>query len=123
MAHDDKKPEKKKAEQRALVPNAEGNVMVEAILGPYRGNRLTMPAAEGEQARDDHWVINPSDMESYDHPTLTDEERTASLAAAQAWAQAQWDTAQGVAPPPPPEGGVTRKRSMAAEEPAHYKTR
>jgi len=32
---------------------------VEALMGPYRGQRLTMPAAEAENAINDHWAIDP----------------------------------------------------------------
>jgi len=131
MADDDKtkadktKADKKaKAEQRALVPNAEGNVRVEAIMGPYRGQHLTMTAADGQGAINDHWARDPTEA-LYEHEELSEADRTHAVEASHAWAQAQWDAAQGETPPdpPPPEGGATRKRSMAAEEPAHYKTR
>ena len=127
-----------RAEPLALVPDEAGNVVVEAIVGPYRGQRLTMPFAEGDQARDDHWVINPFDPVAYDHPPLTDEERTASHEAATAWAQAQWDAAQGVEDEaPPPEADETdeqrrarqqrndehNRRQMQPDDPAGYPTR
>jgi hypothetical protein len=118
---------KAKAEQRDLVPNAEGNVQVEAIMGPYRGQRLTMPAAEGQAAIDEHWARDPTDA-LYEHEALDDEHRQEAYEAAHTWAQAQWDAAQGVEPPdpPPPEGGdggITRRRAMQAEEDPGYKTR
>jgi len=127
MADDDKKSApKKKAEQRALVPNAEGNVIVEAIMGPYRGQHLTMLAADGQNAINDHWARDPTEA-LYEHEELSEEDRTHAVEASHIWAQAQWDAAQDIEPDAPPpeggEGGVTRKRSMAAEQPAAYKTR
>jgi hypothetical protein len=111
----DKKP---KAEQRALEPNAEGNVRVEAIMGPYRGQHLTMTAADGQAAIDAHWARNPADPH-YEHDMLSDEERTAAWDGSHAWAKTQWDAAAGIEQPPPPEGGeggITRRRSMAPDK-------
>jgi len=128
MADDDKRTDEKKtrakAEQRALVPNAEGNVMVEAIMGPYRGQNLTMTAADGQAAIDAHWARDPTEA-LYEHEPLDEAERTAALDASHTWAQAQWDAAQGVEPePPPPEGGVTRRRALEPEDkPGGYSTR
>jgi hypothetical protein len=119
---DDKR--KAEAKQRALVPNAEGNVMVEAIMGPYRGQRLTMTAADGQAAINDHWARDPVEA-LYEHEALDDEHRKEAIDAAQAWAQAQWDAAQGIEPPepPPPEGGITKRRAMRPDDGTDYKTR
>jgi len=118
---DDKR--KAEAKQRALVPNAEGNVMVEAIMGPYRGQNLTMTAADGQAAINGHWARNPTETH-YEHEALDDEHRKEAIDAAHAWAQAQWDAAQGIEPEaPPPEGGVTKRRAMKPGEGADYKTR
>jgi len=128
MADDDKRTDEKKtrakAEQRALVPNAEGNVMVEALMGPYRGQNLTMTAADGQAAIDAHWARDPTEA-LYEHEPLDEAGRTAALDASHTWAQAQWDAAQGVEPePPPPEGGVTRRRALEPEDkPGGYTTR
>ena len=121
---------RKSAQQQALVPNAEGNVMVEAIMGPYRGQHLTMTAADGQAAIDAHWARNPSEA-IYEHEPLDEEHRKEAVDASHAWAQAQWDAAQGVEPDqPPPEGGEgtpleqRRRRSMTAEQtPGGYTTR
>ena len=125
MADDDRKPdEKKKSTTPRLVqePNSDGNVMVDVIMGPYRGSRLTMTAADGQAAINGHWARDP--QEDYgDHDPLTDQQRNDALTAATTWAQATWDKAQGTAEPPPPEGGVTRKRDMKPEEAEGYKTR
>lgn len=104
---------------------ADETKVMEAILGPYRGKRLTMLVADADQGRDDHWLINPFDPVAYDHPVLTEEERAASIVAADAWAKLQWDTAQGITPPPPPpEGGATRRsRTLQPEAAGDYKTR
>ena len=128
MTDDDKKTdESKKAEKRALVPNADGNVIMEVIAGPYRGNYLTMTAADAEEAKDSHWARDPGETDrDHDH-VLTEEDRQSAITQAHAWAQAQWDAAAGIDPPPPPEGGdggiAGRKRSLAAEEQPPYKTR
>jgi hypothetical protein len=102
---------------------------VEALMGPYRGKRLTMPAADADAAINAHWAIDPFavvDLDHEAHPPLTDEERAAALTAATTWAQAQWDAAQGVTPPdpPPPEGGVMA-RDMSPDESGggSYRTR
>jgi hypothetical protein len=117
---DEKKP---KAEQRALVPNAEGNVIMEVIAGPYRGNYLTMTAADAEEAKDSHWARDPGETDrTHDHE-LTEEDRQSALTQAQTWAQAQWDAAAGIDQPPPPEGGVTAKRNLGAKPPAGYTTK
>ena len=104
--------------------------MVEAIMGPYRGQHLTMTAADGQAAIDAHWARNPSEA-IYEHEPLDDEHRKEAVDASHAWAQAQWDAAQGVEPDqPPPEGGEgtpleqRRRRSMTAEQtPGGYTTR
>ena len=116
----DKKP---KAEQRALEPNAEGNVRVEAIMGPYRGQHLTMTAADGQAAIDAHWARNPADAH-YEHEALSDADRTAAWDGSHAWAKTQWDAAAGIEPPdpPPPEGGVTRNMT-ADDDGGSYTTR
>lgn len=129
VEHRGKADDKKTASARALVPNAEGNVMVEAIMGPYRGQHLTMTAADGQGAINDHWARDPSEA-IYEHEPLDDADRQHAIEAAHTWAQAQWDAAQGVPPDPPPpeggegEGGVTRGRDMAPNRPAPgYATR
>jgi hypothetical protein len=61
--------------ERALVPNAEGNVRVEAIMGPYRGQHLTMTAADGQNAINDHWARDPTEA-LYEHEELSEEDRT-----------------------------------------------
>ena len=114
---------RKQARDAPLVPNAEGNVMVECIMGPYRGQNITMTAADGQTAINDHWARNPTEA-AYEHEPLSEEDRTHAVEASHTWAQAQWDAAQGIEQePPPPEGGVTR-RSMAPARPAPgYQTR
>jgi hypothetical protein len=108
---DDKKPDDKRVKAAPkLVPNAEGNVMVEAIMGPYRNQNLTMTAADGQAAIDAHWARDPTEA-LYEHEPLDDEHRQEAVTAAHAWAQAQWDAAAGIVPPPPEggEGGITRR--------------
>jgi len=136
MADNDKRTDEEKtrgaqAEQRALVPDAEGNVRIDVIMGPYRGNLLTVPAAEGQAALDAHWARDPfTGVADYGtgHDPLSDEERATAHEAATTWARAQWETGAQEPPPvePPPEGeGGTpvRRRAMAAENPGEYITR
>jgi len=85
---------RKEARDVPLVPDAAGNVMVEAFMGPYRGNRLTMTAADGQAAINNHWARNPGQIE-YEHEPLDDAGRIAALDASKAWAQVQWDAANG----------------------------
>ena len=127
MADDDKKDDKKKAAQHQMVPNAEGNVQVDVIMGPYRDNRLTMTAADADAAINAHCARDPLGEEDPDHPPLTDQQRQDALTAAHTWAQATWDAAQGKPPPEPPppeggEGGITRK-ALKPDEGGDYKTR
>ncbi len=115
--------EKKKAAQQQLVPNAEGNVMVDVIMGPYRNSRLTMTAADGQAAIDGHWAIAPNqalDPDHEPHDPLTDQQRQDALTAAHTWAQATWDAAQGTAEP---KAGQPPGRAMKPEEAEGYKTR
>src|SRR5580765_1709815 len=77
---------------------------IQVLMGPYRDNRLTVSAADAESAINNHWAVDPFHVAALDeepHPPLSEEERTAALDAANTWAKAQWDAAQGVAPPPP----------------------
>jgi hypothetical protein len=119
MADDDKKKEKVAGPK--MVPDAEGNTLIDVIMGPYRDNRLKMTAADADAAVNAHWARDPLGQEDPDHPPLTDQQRQDALAASHAWAQAQQDAL--LPDPPPPEGGVTRKREMKPEEGEGYKTR
>jgi hypothetical protein len=123
---------------------------VEAIMGPYRGHRLTMTAADADAAVNAHWARDPfaepavgegtranevpqgeAAAEQQAHPPLTDEERAAAYEASVTWAKAQWDAAAGIEPPPeppePPPEGVTESRRARAmkpdENPEGYRTR
>lgn len=119
MADDDKKKEKVAGPK--MVPDPEGNTLVDVIMGPYRDNRLKMSAADADAAVNAHWARDPLGQEDPDHPPLTDQQRQDAWAASHAWAQAQQD-ALLEQPPAPPEGGVQR-RAMKPEEEAEYKTR
>jgi hypothetical protein len=77
----------------------EGSRAMYIIVGPYRGQILTMPDAEAEDAKDSHWAVEmdkvapPFDADTpFDHDhELTDEDRSYAIEAANAWAQAQYD--------------------------------
>ena len=75
--------------------------VIDVIMGPYRGHRLTVPAADADSAVNNHWATDanapPPAPDHEPHPPLSDEERAAALTAAEAWATATWATAQGVA--------------------------
>jgi hypothetical protein len=104
---------------------ADETKVIDVIMGPYRGTRLTVSAADADAAVNNHWATDsnapPPAQDHEPHPPLSEEERAAALTAAEAWAQQTWATAQGIEPPPPPEGGVTR--AMAADESGTYTTR
>jgi hypothetical protein len=74
---------------------------IDVTMGPYRGNLLDLPAAEADAAIAAHWARDPYSTEEYGtgHDPLSEEERASAMAAAQTWAQAQWDLAQGTATP------------------------
>jgi len=105
---------RKEARDAPLVPDAAGNVMVEVFMGPYRGNRLTMTAADGQAAINNHWARNPGLIE-YEHEPLDDAGRVAALDAAIAWAKATWDAANGTG-----DVGTPVRRDMAAEQSSGY---
>jgi hypothetical protein len=107
---------RKEARDAPLVPDAAGNVMVECIMGPYRGQHMTMTAADGQTAINDHWA-RKAGMIEYEHEALDEAGRTHAFEASQAWAKAQWDAANEEPDPPPPEA---RKRDMAPEASGGY---
>ena len=78
-------------------PLAEGGRAMYVLVGPYRGNVLTMTDADGESAKDNHWAIDIVDMNKpfdadnpygHDHE-LTDEDRAYAVKEANEWAAAQ----------------------------------
>jgi len=85
-----------------------------------------MTTADADAAVNDHWARDPfAPIDEPPHDPLTEAEREAALAAAQAWAAAQQAAAAAGAPSPPPEpppeeGGA---RAMGAEPGGGYKTR
>jgi hypothetical protein len=114
---------KKAARDAPLVPNAEGNVMIECIMGPYRGQNLTVTAADGQAAINEHWARNPVEAE-YQHDELSGEERTAAWDASHAWANRIWEEAQKEPDEtPPPEGTPVRRAMTPQSEQGGYATR
>lgn len=99
---------------------------IQVLMGPYRDNRLTVSAADAESAINNHWAVDPFELPDPDHqhPPLSEEERLAAMTAANDWATAQWDAAQGNTPPPPDppvarhasEAPATEKRDMTPED-------
>lgn len=102
--------------------------VIDVMIGPYRGQRLTVSAADADSAVNSHWATDanagPPNPDEEPHPPLSAEERTAALDAATEWAHKTWATAQGIEPPPPevPEA-KTESRDLAADDPARYATR
>src|SRR4029434_3544535 len=74
---------------------------IDVIMGPYRGNLLQVSAADFDSAINNHSARDPYSEEPYGtgHGPLSEEERAQAMAAAQTWAQAQWDLATGTATP------------------------
>lgn len=90
--------------------------MMQAIIGPYRGSRLTMTAADADAAMNDHWAIDPFVELPYDHGALDDEEREHAVTAAKAWADAQLAAAQPPQPEPQPtDGAPGQRRDLQAD--------
>jgi hypothetical protein len=95
---------------------------IEATLGPYRGQRLTMSDADAGAAIAANWAIDPFVPPPEPPPEpLTEAEREAAIGAAVAWQTAQLQAAAGEQSADPPEGGETR--TMSADTPGRYKTR
>lgn len=92
--------------------------IVEVICGPYRDRHLTMSTADADTAISEHWARELNS--DYSQLVLTDAEREAALAAAVAWARAQWAAAQALEPQ---AEGETKQRAMTAEDAGSYKTR
>ena len=103
--------------------------MIDVIMGPYRGHRLQVSAADAQGAIDSHWALDanagPPAADEEPPKPLSDEERTAAWDAAHDWAHKQWAIAQGEPDtPPPPQAGEVKARDMEADdEPGRYTTR
>ena len=100
---------------------------IDVIMGPYRGNLLTVSAADADAAVNAHWARDPHSGEAYGtgHDPLSDEERATALEAANTWAKAQWTAGTQEPPPDPPVSRAKEeKRDMKPDEPAaKYTTR
>ena len=60
---------------------ADETKQVDVIMGPYRGHRLTMTAADADAAVNGHWATDPHAVVDPDHPhpPLEDAGRQAAL--------------------------------------------
>jgi len=115
------------AEQLATpAPAMAGFRQMYVIVGPYRGNVLTMPDAEAESAKDNHWAVEMSTVAppydaskpaEHDHE-LTEEDRAYAVESANAWA------ANVNAPPdePPPEDETEAQRQAREQRNADRRT-
>jgi hypothetical protein len=93
------------------APQLAGTRQMYIIVGPYRGNVLTMPDAEAENAKDNHWAVemetvappyDASKPREHDHE-LTEEDRENAVKEANEWA-AKVNLPPEPPPDPPPEG-------------------
>ena len=68
---------------------ADETKVIDVMIGPYRGHRLTVSAADADSAVNGHWATDadapPPAPDEEPHPPLSDEERAAALTAAEAW--------------------------------------
>lgn len=112
------------------APQLEGHRQMWIIVGPYKGSVLTMPDAEAENAKDNHWAVEmdtvapPFDADNppeHDHD-LTEEDRANAVKEANEWA-AKVNPPPEL--PPPPEGGEGEggARRFQPGPPAGYETR
>jgi hypothetical protein len=101
--------------------DADGNVMIECLMGPYRGQHLKVPEAVATAAIADKWAREPNlPPINHDDPAIvmTPEETEHALGHAnEAAAFLRGDEGAPVYPPepPPPEGGA-RGRKPAEED-------
>ena len=81
--------------------------VIEAICGPYRGQRLTVSAADFDRAIAERWARDPHPDEPHDPheqpPEMTDEETGMAIEAARAWQAEQVEIASGGKPTGPPK--------------------
>ena len=98
--------------------------MIDVMMGPYRGHRLTVSAADAQSAIASHWASDadaPLPGPNPDPPPpLSDEERTAAWEAANEWARNTWAISQGE---PAPVQGEAEARHMEADDAGRYTTR
>ena len=93
---------------------ADETKMIDVIMGPYRGNRLTMSTADADAAVNGHWATDanapPPEPDDEPHPPLSDEERAAALDGRRGMGKAQLgDRARHRTDRPPPEGEGGRR--------------
>ena len=59
---------------------ADETKVIDVMMGPYRGHRLTVSAADADSAVNSHWATDanapPPEPDEEPHPPLSDEERT-----------------------------------------------
>ena len=118
-------PAERLVSQPTSPPILGGRAMY-ALVGPYRGQILTMTDAEGESAKDNHWAIDVADVmvpfdanKPYDHDhELTDEDRAYAVKEANEWAEAQYNPDE-----PAPEGETEAQRTEREKRNADRKAR
>lgn len=104
---------------------ADETKVVDAIAGPYRGQRLTVSAADAAQAIADKWAVDPfaekpppAKEGEEPEPPLSDEEREEIVKKAYKW---QADQVTLAADDKPKKEG--EHRDMSADKPGNYTTR
>src|SRR5262249_51544927 len=101
--------------------------VIEAICGPYRGQRLTVSAADFDKAIADRGARDPHAERPHEPdeqpPEMTPEETKAALEAAEAWQTEQVEIAKG-GQPKSERSQRNETRDMAPDETAGtYETR
>lgn len=110
--------------------------VIEAVVGPYRGQRLTMPKAAAQQAIADKWAVDPfapppkEGEAAKEAKPPTDEEHAEILAkAGAAIAKLRGEEPPPKAEPEHPKPSPSPKveplhtRDMAPETPKPYRTK
>lgn len=115
------------AETKTPTPPPAEFKQIQVLMGPYRDHRLTVTAADYDAAIAAKWAIDPfpdpaalakmQDPKPDEPPPepMSDADRKAAWDASHAWAQAQWDLAQGTGNPKHQEGHDTRPAEAHGE--------
>jgi hypothetical protein len=94
---------------------------IEATLGPYRGQRLTVPTADADRAIADGWATDPF-APPVEPKEQTEEERASAIEAAEKAARKLRGEEEGEAKPKA-KGPKSETRAMEADAGEPYATR
>lgn len=101
---------------------AEETKVIEATCGPYRGQRLTMLAADAVRAIADKWARDPGEVFDPDEPPpeITTEQQAMAIQAARDWQQAQLNALEN---PPAAASKTAQPKATTAAPAGTYQTR